>query len=148
MPARVGKDFMPVKYLKPTVLILKDVAELMTKSLSSIVEVLAAIVIGIALLQFLIRYTLHLIKRPGKDTTQTIRIKFGSSLAFSLELLLGADILATAIAPTWDEIGKLAADRIVKAVLSPGKYRPQKMKLPMTLLVRQGTTPSVGGPGR
>lgn len=47
-----------------------------------------------------------------------------------------------------DEIGKLAADRIVKAVLSPGKYRPQKMKLPMPLLVRESTTSTVAEPAR
>jgi DNA-binding LacI/PurR family transcriptional regulator len=42
-----------------------------------------------------------------------------------------------------DEIGKLAADRIVKAVISPEKYRPQLKKLPMPVLVRESTSSSV-----
>jgi uncharacterized membrane protein len=51
-------------------------------------------------------------------TNQTIRINFGSALALSLELLLAADILATAIAPTWDDIGKLAAIAVLRTSLN------------------------------
>ncbi|HET9433205.1 MAG TPA: DUF1622 domain-containing protein, partial [Chitinophagaceae bacterium] len=39
-------------------------------------------------------------------------------VAVSLELLLGADVLATAVAPTWDEIGKLAAIATIRTVLN------------------------------
>ncbi len=88
---------------------MKEIAELITKYMSSIVEVLAVFVIGIALLKFLYRYIMHLFSPADGFTNESTRIQFGSALALSLELLLGADILATAIAPTWDEIGKLAA---------------------------------------
>jgi len=33
-------------------------------------------------------------------------------------LALGADILATAIAPTWDQIGKLAAIAVIRTALN------------------------------
>jgi uncharacterized membrane protein len=36
----------------------------------------------------------------------------------ALELLLAADILATAIAPTWDDIGKLAAIAVLRTALN------------------------------
>lgn len=49
---------------------------------------------------------------------QKIRIQFGSSLALTLELLLAADILAAAIAPTWDDIGKLAAIATLRTALN------------------------------
>jgi uncharacterized membrane protein len=39
-------------------------------------------------------------------------------LTVSLELLLAADILATAIAPTWDDIGKLAAIATLRTALN------------------------------
>jgi uncharacterized membrane protein len=35
-----------------------------------------------------------------------------------LELLLAADILQTAVAPTWDDIGKLAAVATIRTVLN------------------------------
>ena len=51
-------------------------------------------------------------------TNESIRIQFGSALALALDLLLGADILATAIAPAWDDIGKLAAIAVLRTALS------------------------------
>ncbi len=96
---------------------MKEWAEIITKHLSSFVEILAAVVIGIALLQFLYRYAANIFK-PNIETNQNIRIQFGSSLTIALELLLAADILATAIAPTWDDIGKLAAIAVLRTALN------------------------------
>jgi uncharacterized membrane protein len=97
---------------------MKELAEIITKHLSSFVEILAAVVIGIALLQFLYRYSTNIFKPNVETTNQNIRIQFGSSLTVALELLLGADILATAIAPTWDDIGKLAAIAVLRTSLN------------------------------
>jgi len=74
-------------------------AEIITKYLSSTLEVIAALVIGISLLKFLYKYFFHIFKPNDGITNQTIRIQFGSGLTVALELLLAADILATAIAP-------------------------------------------------
>lgn len=97
---------------------MKELAEIITKYLSSTVEVIAAVVIGIALLKFLYKYIRHLLHPNDGITNQTIRIHFGSALTVALELLLAADILATAIAPTWDDIGKLAAIAILRTALN------------------------------
>ena len=97
---------------------MKEWAEIITKYLSSFVEILAAVVIAIALLQFLIRYIPNLLQPNVETINQKVRIQFGSSLALALELLLGADILATAIAPTWDDIGKLAAIAVLRTALN------------------------------
>jgi uncharacterized membrane protein len=97
---------------------MEDLAEVTTKYLSNTVEVLAALVIGIALIKFLVRYVRHIFHPLEGITNQSIRIHFGSSLTIALELLLAADILATAIAPTWDEIGKLAAIAVLRTALN------------------------------
>lgn len=97
---------------------MKDLAEVVTKYLSSFIEILAAIVIAVALLQFIYNYVLSVARSNSSRTIQDLRIRFGSSLTVSLELLLGADILATAIAPTWDEIGKLAAIATLRTALN------------------------------
>ena len=87
---------------------MKEREEIIIKHLSSFVEILAAFVIAIALLRF--RYHIRNLSQPNIETIhQSIRIRFGGSLAIALELLLAADVLATAIAPAGDEIGKLAA---------------------------------------
>lgn len=38
-----------------------------------------------------------------------------------------------------DDIGKMAADRIVKAVLDPEKYKPQVTVMPMPLIIRESS---------
>jgi uncharacterized membrane protein len=97
---------------------MKEIAEIVTKHLSSTVEVLAAFVIGVALVKFLYKYLRHLFTPNDGITNQTIRIHFGSALTVALELLLAADILATAIAPTWDDIGKLASIAVLRTALN------------------------------
>lgn len=98
---------------------MKSLAELVTKHLSGTVEILAAGVIAVSLLKFLYLYSLNIFKLDDTGAVnQKIRIQFGSSLALTLELLLGADILATAIAPTWDDIGKLAAIATLRTALN------------------------------
>jgi uncharacterized membrane protein len=97
---------------------MEQVARQVTIQVSYAVEILAAIIIGIAIIQTLFSY-FSLFKPSGKKITkEEIRVQFGSSVAVSLELLLGADVLATAVAPTWDEIGKLAAIAILRTALN------------------------------
>ena len=86
--------------------------------LSLIVEALAAIVIAVGLLQLFIRFFPAMLKKEHHVDTATLRVKFGSTLTLSLELLLAADILRTAVAPTWDDIGKLAAIAAIRTVLN------------------------------
>lgn len=74
--------------------------------------------IGIALIHFLIRYTQYFLKPKPEANNQTIRIQFGSSLTMALELLLGADILASVIAPTSDDIGKQPSIGVLQTALN------------------------------
>lgn len=86
--------------------------------LSLVVEALAIIVIGLGLIQLFLRFVPTLFSKDHHLNTATLRVKFGSSLTLSLELLLAADILRTAVAPTWDDIGKLAAIAAIRTVLN------------------------------
>jgi uncharacterized membrane protein len=47
-----------------------------------------------------------------------VRLKLAMYLALALEFQLGADILSTAIAPSWDKIGKLGAIAIIRTALN------------------------------
>lgn len=97
---------------------MEDLAKNITITVSHAVEILAAVIIGIAVIRTLYNY-LHFLKfSPAKITKEEIRIQFGSSVAVSLELLLGADVLATAVAPSWDDIGKLAAIAVIRTLLN------------------------------
>uniref|UniRef100_UPI0025D2436C DUF1622 domain-containing protein n=1 Tax=uncultured Sphingomonas sp. TaxID=158754 RepID=UPI0025D2436C len=49
---------------------------------------------------------------------EEVRLRLGRWLAVALEFLLAADILRTAVAPSWDEIGKLAAVATLRTLLN------------------------------
>ncbi|OFZ53397.1 MAG: hypothetical protein A2428_10015 [Bdellovibrionales bacterium RIFOXYC1_FULL_54_43] len=51
-------------------------------------------------------------------SSHVLRLRLGRALSIALELLLAADILRTAMAPTWDEIGKLAAIVVLRTSLN------------------------------
>ena len=53
-----------------------------------------------------------------EETMAQIRLSLGRWLALSLELALAADILRSVVAPTWDEIGKLAAIAALRTILN------------------------------
>ena len=95
---------------------MEEIAKQITINVSHAVEILAAIIIGIAVIRTLLNY-FSLIK-SSKISKEEIRVQFGSSVAVSLELLLGADVLATAVAPSWDDIGKLAAIAVLRTALN------------------------------
>jgi uncharacterized membrane protein len=52
------------------------------------------------------------------DPRENIRLKLGRWLALALEFQLAADILKTAVAPTWDDIGKVAAIIALRTMLN------------------------------
>lgn len=57
--------------------------------------------------------------RPGRDHEFTqVRLGLGRYLALGLEFQLASDVLSTAIAPTFEEIGKLAAIATIRTVLN------------------------------
>lgn len=98
--------------------IMEEFAVRITITISHAVEILAALIIGVAVMQVVLQYFRIFFQPVYKVATQEIRIKFGSSVAVSLELLLGADVLATAVAPSWDDIGKLAAIAVLRTALN------------------------------
>jgi uncharacterized membrane protein len=46
------------------------------------------------------------------------RFKLGLSLSLGLGFLVGADVVKTAISPTWTDIGQLAAIVVIRIVLN------------------------------
>lgn len=90
-----------------------------TLYLAQFVEFTAALVIGIASLQSLWAYFRALTRaRAAATTKEEIRLSLGRSLALALEFELGADILKTAVAPTWNDIGLLAAIAVLRTALN------------------------------
>ena len=57
--------------------------------------------------------------RKSKEQSFTsVRLVLASYLALALEFQLAADILATAIGPSWDQLGRLAAIAVIRTALN------------------------------
>ena len=97
---------------------MEEIAKTITIYISHALEIIAAIIIAAALVRLVIEYFQIVAKVKSGLTAMEARVQFGSTVAVSLELLLGADVLATAVAPTWDEIGKLTAIAIIRTALN------------------------------
>jgi uncharacterized membrane protein len=97
---------------------MEEIAKQITINTSHAVEILAAVIIGIAIVKVLFRYFSFRYLEKKMVSGEEIRVRFGSSVAVALELLLGADVLATAVAPSWDDIGKLAAIAVLRTGLN------------------------------
>ena len=99
--------------------LVEGVVKELTVYLARFVEVAAALVIGIASVRSVGSYFAGLVRGPFRAVPkEEIRLSLGRSLALALELELGADILNTAVAPTWNEIGLLAAIAVLRTGLN------------------------------
>jgi uncharacterized membrane protein len=96
-----------------------------TLQLAMLAEAAAALIVGIAVLEALLASLYLFLPRRWRKATghhlaekEAVRLRLGRWLAVALEFLLAADILKTAVAPGWDEIGKLAAIATLRTLLN------------------------------
>ena len=82
-----------------------------------LVETLGALVIAVGILVAIAGLARHFAVDRGGSFTP-IRLAFARHLALALELQLAADILSTSVAPSWDQIGKLAAIAVIRTALN------------------------------
>lgn len=82
-----------------------------------IVEIAGAATIGVG---FVITsfHWLNGLRTSRRDNFSAARLSFARYLALALELQLGADVLSTAVAPSWDQIGKLGAIAVIRTALN------------------------------
>lgn len=85
--------------------------------LKLIVETTGAVIIGLGVLLAVYEFGRALIP-PQTESYNRIRLTLARYLALALEFQLGADILSTAVAPSWDQIGKLGAIAVIRTALN------------------------------
>ena len=79
-------------------------------------ELVAAALIGIGIVLTLARLARSLSRQV--EGYEKSRLTLARFLALALEFQLAADVLSTAIAPTWAEIGKLGAIAVIRTALN------------------------------
>jgi uncharacterized membrane protein len=102
-----------------------DAIKQLTVWLATGTETVAGIVVAVAVIEAAVRSVLVLLRQSGSggpadshEAKEEVRLRLGRWLALALEFELGADILRTAVAPTWSEIGQLAAIAAIRTLLN------------------------------
>ena len=85
--------------------------------LKLMLETTGAIVIGIGVV-IAGYYFFRSLLPPEIHNYNRIRLILARYLALALEFQLGADIISTAVAPSWDQIGKLGAIAVIRTALN------------------------------
>ncbi|NMJ42091.1 DUF1622 domain-containing protein [Roseomonas sp. JC162] len=97
-----------------------DVIKQSTEWVAVAVEAAAVLVVALAVAQAVLGFLRAFLTGDGEATPMgdAVRLRLARWLMLALEFALAADILRTAIAPGWDEIGKLAAIAALRTVLN------------------------------
>lgn len=85
--------------------------------LKLVIEVIGALVIGIGMILAALRFARTSFPPTAREFID-VRLTLARFLAIALEFQLGADILSTAVAPSWDAIGKLSAIAVIRTALN------------------------------
>jgi len=86
--------------------------------LKIILEFIAILIVAIALVKSLQKLYYYQRRHQTQLFQSSVRLQLGLSLALSLEFLLAADIVGTAVSPGWYEIANLAAITAIRTFLN------------------------------
>ncbi|MCH9669718.1 MAG: DUF1622 domain-containing protein [Actinomycetia bacterium] len=92
---------------------LRDIVDLMVR----LIEACGAGVIMIGAIIAIVKFAIALTQRDINQFS-TVRLSLARFLVLGLEFQLAADVLRTAISPSFEEIGKLAAIATIRTVLN------------------------------
>src|SRR5262245_1365202 len=81
------------------------------------IETIGALFIGVGAILSLIQFV-RLLKTPTERSYERVRLLLARFLSLGLEFQLAADILGTAVAPSWTQIGKLGAIAVIRTGLN------------------------------
>jgi uncharacterized membrane protein len=93
--------------------VLRDVVDLMVR----LIEACGAVVIMIGAVVAITKFAVALVRRDINQFS-SVRLSLARFLVLGLEFQLAADVLRTAISPSFEEIGKLAAIAAIRTVLN------------------------------
>ena len=82
-----------------------------------VVEACGALVIVIEVIRTIVQYLMVCVRRECIEM-RPMRIRLGQAMVMGLEFQVAADILKTALAPTWNDILQLAALIALRTVLN------------------------------
>lgn len=86
--------------------------------IASLIDAVATLVIAAASVEVIVRSAIAFFTAGRYTNLQPIRWRLGSWIALALELLIGSDVVRTAVSPSWTEVGQLGAIVVLRVVIN------------------------------
>jgi len=81
------------------------------------IETVSIILVTVGAAVAVVLLVRHLLA-PQTGSLNRVRLTFGRALVLALEFQLAADIIGTAVSPSWDQLGKLGAIAVIRTFLN------------------------------
>jgi uncharacterized membrane protein len=97
----------------------EELFDQVARTAGTLVEAMAVLVVTFGAFDALVRLTrLAIVTSAPHGARKAIWRRFGGWLLLGLEFALAADIIATVVSPTWDDIGELGAIAVIRTFLN------------------------------
>lgn len=98
---------------------MESMLKMLAEHTALILEFITVLMVAIGAVLALVGLGRHFIvqKEPMGQAVRGVWLQFAAWILIALEFALGADIVRTAIAPTWDEIGQLGVIAAIRTGL-------------------------------
>ena len=114
--------------------------------LVTVVEACGAAVIIVGALWAFVRFLAVAVRGRGTRGFVPVRLTLGRFLALGLEFQLASDVLRTAVAPSYEELGKLAAVAAIRTALN--YFLSREIAEERRQVAEEGSSSTTDGSGR
>jgi len=101
-----------------TLSLMKDWLALATAYAATIIDAVALVIVIVGTIEAAIGGFALMFGSPAGHEKRAVWLGYGRWLVAALTFQLGADIIETSIAPTWDDVGRLAVIAIIRTLLN------------------------------
>lgn len=101
-----------------TLEIMREWLTLATGYATTIIDAIALVIVVIAAIEAAFGGIRLMFGEPDGHEKRAVWLRFGRWLVAALTFQLAADIIETSIAPTWDDVGRLAVIAIIRTLLN------------------------------
>jgi uncharacterized membrane protein len=85
---------------------------------ASLIDAVATLIVATASVEVVVRSAIAFFTAGGTAKLQPIRWRLGIWIGLALELLIGSDVVRTAVAPSWTDVGQLGAIVVLRVVIN------------------------------
>lgn len=98
--------------------LMKEWLALATEFSSTVIDAIALLIVIIGTVEAAIGGVALMFGSPTGHEKRTVWLRYARWLVAALTFQLAADIIETSIAPTWDDVGRLAVIAVIRTLLN------------------------------